>query len=119
MTIEELTDLMTDALRDHPGLTIPPPCSEDEILKAEKAFNAKFKGDFPDAYKRVLRRANGISHNGLTVWPAKREPLFRETILEANVDFQENFSDDFIYYGQWDEELYVFDLRTKEYCAIE
>ncbi len=119
MNIEELVDHMTEYLQDDPVPSIPQPCGENDILKAEHEFKAECGCNFPDAYKRVLRRANGVDHNGLIIWPAKPEPLFQETILQANADLRENFSGDFIYYGQMDEELYVFDLRTMEYCAIE
>lgn len=117
--IEDLVDNITLFLKDGAASAIPRPCSEDEISKAETAFSAEFHHVFPEAYKRVLRRANGLAHNGLIIWPAAPESLFQETILQANTDQRENFSDDFIYYGQIDEELYVFDINTEKYFAIE
>lgn len=119
MNIEELVDAMTNYLADRPVPSVPQSVSEERILGAEKEFQKEFGHEFPDAYKRILRRANGVYHNGLIIWPATPEPLFEETIQQANKDLRSNFSDHFLYFGQLDEELYVFDLKSQKYCAIE
>ena len=119
MTIEELVDAMTKYLAKDEVINVPRPCAESEILAADSSFKSQFSQSFPEAYKRVLRRSNGVSHNGLTIWPLKPEPIFRETIFQANSDLRENFSDKFIYFAQYDEELYVFDIEKKAWCAIE
>lgn len=119
MNIEQYTQMMTDDLRSSPVPSVPGPVSEAEIAKAENSFRKMFGVGFPDSYKRVLRVANGIEYNGLTIWPVKREPLFSETIIQANQEFQEELSDNYLYFAQMEEELYVFDIKTSEYCAIE
>lgn len=119
MSIENFVDQMTAYIAGSPAYPAPNPCSEDEIDQLAQLFERKFKFPLPEAYKRVLRRANGVLHNGLTIWPAKPEKAFRETLVEANDDLREHFSMDYLYFGQRDEELYVYDLRRKEYCAIE
>lgn len=119
MTIESWVDHMTADLLPSEVPAIPQPCSEQAIEGAEAAFKQAFGMAFPEAYKRVLRRANGVLHNGLIIWPAATEPLFQETLLEANNDLRETFSADFIYFGQLDEELYVLELASQTWCAIE
>ncbi|MHC8294226.1 hypothetical protein [Pseudomonas sp. LB3P58] len=119
MTIESLVDRMTDDLLPSEVPAIPQSCPEQAIVQAETAFKQAFGLEFPEVYKRVLRRANGVLHNGLIIWPAVTEPLFQETLLEANSDLRDTFSADFIYFGQLDEELYVLELASQTYCAIE
>jgi hypothetical protein len=119
MSIEELVDEMSSYLKNGTIKDVPQPCSEDDIRGADLAFVRDFGVALPDAYKRVLRRANGVLHNGLIVWPAKPEPLFQETIHKANTNFRDSFSDDYLYFAQKDEELYVLNVKSNIYCAIE
>ena len=119
MNIEELVDQMTAYLAQRPAGLSPKPCPELQIADTNAAFLAEFGHALPDAYLRILRRANGVMHDGLTVWPASSEPLFRETIIEANRDLRETLSDAYLYFGQRDEELYVFDVAAGYWCAIE
>lgn len=116
--IETLVDQANERMRGSPG-AISGPCSEEEIAAADARFKAAFGQPFPEAYKRVLRRANGVYYDGLVIWPAKTEEFFDETIHQANNSLSQDFSEDYIYWGNMDEELYVFDLRTRGYCAIE
>lgn len=119
MKLEALVDQVAEQLRGRPGPAVPDPCGEEDIAIADASFKAAFGQPFPEAYKRVLRHANGVSYNGLVIWPAKLEGIFDESIYQANATLREDFSGDYIYYGNMDEELYVFDLKTREYCAIE
>jgi hypothetical protein len=119
MSIEELVDNMTAYLADKPAEMIPQPCSEEEIRMVSAAFLGEFGHPLPAAYQRILRHANGVVHNGLTIWPAVAAQLFRETIIEANRELRDMFSDAYLYFGQRDEELYVFELSSKRWCAIE
>lgn len=118
MSIEELIDAMklklTEWSEPQPG-----PCTELEILSAETIFFKAFGHRFPDAYKRILRATNGFYFDGMTIWPIKPEPGFEETISQANQNLNEYFSRDFVYFGQNGEELYVLNLKTSHYCAIE
>jgi hypothetical protein len=120
MTFKELVDNMIACGKKHrPRLKQPHPVPDETIEKAEKSFQKKFGYGLPDAYKRLLRRANGIIYNGLIVWPATPQTPFEETIEEANTNLQEDFCEDFLYFGESGEELYVFDLKAQQYCAIE
>ncbi|MFJ4143734.1 SMI1/KNR4 family protein [Pseudomonas sp. NPDC089734] len=119
MTIEAMVDHMTADLLPSEVPAVPQPCPEQSIMQAEAAFKQALGVEFPEVYKRILRRANGVMYNGLTIWPAVSEPLFQETLLEANNDLRDAFSEEFIYFGQLDEELYVLQLNSQTYCAIE
>ncbi len=116
MTIATLVENMTLDLSE---LNRPEACSEGEIAAVERRFATDFRIPLPDAYKEVLRHADGVLHNGLTIWPVEKHALFRQTIFEANTDLRDSFDDRFVYFGQRDEELYVFETGTQRYCAIE
>ncbi|WP_318834658.1 hypothetical protein [Burkholderia cepacia] len=73
----------------------------------------------PASYKEMLRHADGVLHNGLTIWPIEKRAVFRQTIFEANADLRDSFDNRFVYFGQRDEELYVINTGTRRYCAIE
>lgn len=97
----------------------PPAASEPSISKLSESFAKAFGVTFPDGYKRVIRQANGLSYNGMKIWPISPEGGFKETIFDINEDLQESFDDRFIYFAQSDEELYVFEKSTRTFCAIE
>ena len=113
MGIVEIVNEMTAYLKES-GQNIYP-CTEKEISDAESQFGFVF----PDTYKRILRHSNGVSHNGLVIWPATSGPLFQETIYQANDNLREDFSNAFLYFAQNDEELYVLKIEKQEYCAME
>jgi len=116
MGIAEFVENMTQSLNE---ANRPRACTEDEITTADQRFAREFGLALPSAYKEVLRHANGVIFNGLTIWPLEKHALFRETIFEANSDLRDLFDDHFVYFGQRDEELYVFELARQRYCAIE
>lgn len=118
MKIEDYAINMINARKELSRVAIPP-CSEVDITEAESSFNTQFGYLFPDAYKLILRHSNGIKHNGLIIWPATPQSIFQETIQQANTNLRDSFSDKYIYYAQRDEELYVFNMKSQEYCAIE
>lgn len=93
--------------------------TESEIVAADRKFVSEFGIALPPGYREVLRNADGVIHNGLTIWPIEPYVLFRQTIFETNSDLQDSFDNRFIYFGQRDEELYVFEPAKQRYCAIE
>jgi len=116
MSIADLVENMTLSLNE---ANRPRACTEDEIITADSRFSREFEFALPAAYKEVLRYADGVIFNGLTIWPLEKQALFRETIFEANSNLRDSFDNRFVYFGQRDEELYVFELATQRYCAIE
>jgi hypothetical protein len=116
MSIEPLARAMAQELSDS---SRPAPCDEGAIEAAGRRFMQAYGERLPDAYKRILRVSDGVLHNGLTIWPVAPHPVFRQTIFEANEDLRDSFDERYLYFGQWDEELYVYDLPRQRYCAIE
>lgn len=116
MSIAELVERMTQELNE---ANRPAACQEAEIVTADRRFASEFGVALPGAYKEVLRRADGVIHNGLTIWPIAEHVIFRQTIFEANVDLRDSFDGGFVYFGQRDEELYVFETASQRYCSIE
>lgn len=116
MSIAELVERMTLDLNE---VNRPAACKDAEIVAADQRFAGEFGVALPAAYKEVLRHADGVLHNGLTIWPIAEHVIFRQTIFEANVDLHDSFDGRFVYFGQRDEELYVFETASQRYCAIE
>jgi hypothetical protein len=116
MSIAELVQKMTLELNE---ANRPTACQEAEIAAADRRFVGEFGVALPIAYKELLRNADGVLHNGLTIWPVAEHAIFRQTIFEANADLRDSFESRFIYFGQRDEELYVFETVAQRYCAIE
>lgn len=116
MNIVELVEKMTLELNE---TNRPAARKEAEIFAASDRFASEFGVVLPDAYKEVLRHADGVLHNGLAIWPIAEHAIFRQTIFEANADLRDSFDSRFIYFGQRDEELYVFEPAKQRYSAIE
>lgn len=55
----------------------------------------------------------------MKICPAVESPGFRETLEQFNEDLRDSFYSRFIYLGQRDEELYVWDEKRRMYCATE
>ncbi|MFA8324524.1 SMI1/KNR4 family protein [Burkholderia ubonensis] len=116
MSIAELVGKMTLELNETNRSAAR---QEAEIVAADERFVSEFGVVLPTAYKEVLRHADGVLHNGLTIWPIAEHAIFRQTIFEANADLRDSFDSRFVYFGQRDEELYVFESAKQRYCAIE
>jgi hypothetical protein len=104
------------------GRSWSPPASEAEIDALARAFQRRFRHALPESYKRVLQVANGLHFNGMTLWPTARKTfpsMVWESLIEVNIDLREGFAEEFLYFGQMDEELYVFEPSTGIYKAIE
>ena len=129
MDIENQIDKMAKLEMEGQAWPFPEPCSEVEVDVMAEQFEILYGVELPWAYQRLLRKANGLKIDGTTIWPIIPLPpyvpggplalRYEETIFEANESLRDCFSDDFVYFGTRDEEFYVFDKRTKEYCAIE
>ncbi|WP_321927899.1 SMI1/KNR4 family protein [Paraburkholderia guartelaensis] len=116
MSIVELVEKMTLELNE---ANRPAACQDAEIVAADRRFVREFGVALPNAYKDVLRYADGVLHNGLTIWPISKHAIFHQTIFETNADLRDSFDSRFVYFGQRDEELYVLETTLQRYCAIE
>lgn len=111
--VRAMTDYLPEAMR-------PAPCPLAVVERTAMRFGQAFGSELPAVYRRVWAVADGVDHNGLTLWPAEHRGLpFRQILLDANRDLRDLFSEHLLYLAQLDEELYVQDTRTGQYQAIE
>jgi hypothetical protein len=118
MTLEELARQHRTLMRDDYGREVAP-CPPPAYERAKTRFKSKFGFELPDAYWVVMSVCNGIRFNGMTICPAVQSPGFRETLEQFNEDLRDSLYSRFIFLGQRDEELYVWDETRRMYCATE
>lgn len=118
MTLIELAQEYQRLMREDYGREVAP-CPRVAFERASARFKAKFAFALPEAYWTVMSVCNGIRYNGMTLCPVVESPGFRETLEQFNADLRESLFEGFIYLGQRDEELYVWDVQRGIYCATE
>ena len=118
MSIETLVKAIQESCAKY-DLFNPPSARPDATAAAAAAFEREFQRPLPDAYQRLLLASDGILENGLTIWPCAPYWDFHESILTANQELRENVSDDFLYFGQRDDSVFVMELATGRYLAVE
>lgn len=118
MSIETLVKAVQKACTEY-ELYNPPAARPEAVKVVIEAFEQEFQRPLPEAYRRLLLASDGIMDNGLTIWPCAPYWEFRESILTANRDLRENVSDDFLYFGQRDDSVFVLELATERYLAVE
>lgn len=118
MSIETLVKTVQENCAEY-DLFNPPGASSEAVAAVAAAFERKFQRPLPEAYRRLLLESDGILDNGLTIWPCAPYWEFHESILTANLDLRENISSDFLYFGQRDDSVFVMELATERYLAIE
>lgn len=118
MSIEMLVKAVQESRAKY-DLFNPSGSSPESVAAADAVFERQFQHPLPDAYRRLLLASDGILENGLTIWPCATYWEFHESILTANQDLRENVSEDFLYFGQRDDSVFVMDLATGRYLAIE
>lgn len=95
------------------------PCPRPAYERVKRRFQASFGFELPEAYWTIMSVVNGVAFNGATICPAIENPEFRETIFQFNESMRDTFYEGFVYFGQSDEELYVWDEKRRIYCATE
>lgn len=118
MSIETLVKAIQESCAEY-DLFNPPGARPEAVATVAAAFEREFQRSLPEAYRRLLIASDGILENGLTIWPCAPYWEFHESILTANRDLRENISSDFLYYGQRDDSVFVMELATGRYLAIE
>lgn len=119
MSIEILINKIIDELKENETSGTPSPATDEEIVKFKKEIKAKFNYTIPLAFEKLLSYSNGVMFNGLIIWPTQKYWLFQESFAEANSSFRETFNEDYFYFGNRDEELYIFNPNTDTYQGIE
>lgn len=118
MSIETLVRAIQQG-REKYGLGNPPGASEDAIVEADRLFDSEFEQPLPEAYRRLLRVSDGLMDNGLTIWPCAPHGRFNESVVSANRELRDNVSDAFLYFGQRDDSVFVLELLTGRFLAVE
>lgn len=119
MSIKTLINKINEKLRKYETCGIPSPAADDEIIMFKKEFEVNLKHALPPIFEELLSYSNGVMFNGLVIWPTKKYWLFQESFIEANFSLRETFNEDFFYFGNRDEELYIFNPSTGTYQGIE
>lgn len=118
MSIESLVK-QVQASRNKYDLFNPAGATTEAIASVAQLFEREFQHPLPESYQRLLRATDGVLENGLTIWPCAPHWKFRESVVTANQDLRENVDDDFLYFGQRDDSVFVMDIRTGRYLALE
>lgn len=118
MSIETLVKAVQENCAEY-ELYNPPAARPEAVTAVSKTFEREFQRLLPEAYRRLLLASDGILDNGLTIWPCAPHWEFHESILTANRDLRENVSDAFLYFGQRDDSVFVLELVTGRFLAVE
>lgn len=97
----------------------PDAASEAAITATAAAFKRLVGHDLPEAYRELLRLSDGVYQDGLTLWPTVANEEFDESIVEANLSFRELVHDGYLYLGQRDDSVFVQDIATGRFLAVE
>lgn len=93
--------------------------SNEVVNLASKRFEKEIGIELDKVYLELSLYYNGILFNGMVIFPLLKHNNFNETIIQANIEFRENLYKEYIYYGSFDEELYVYNIKESLYYAIE
>lgn len=94
-------------------------CTQGEIEALEAEFHKKFNTKLPEAYKQLVGLLNGVDFNTLFIWPLKAGSFFPKNLLQINTELRHTFSEEFFYFGKMGEELYVYNIKNKNFSAID
>ena len=119
MSIEILINKINHLLEKYEAPGLPSQASNEEILKFKSEIKDKFNYIIPSAFERLLSYSNGVMFNGLVIWPTEKYWLFQESFMEANINLRDSFDERFLYFGNKDEELYIYNPKTMTYQGIE
>lgn len=94
-SLEDYVVLMNEYLPDHMR---PQPGIEADMSQVRGIFQQEFGFSLPDEYFRIVRIADGVNHNGMTVQPLKGSEFpFEDSILGMNEDLRDSFREDCVY----------------------
>jgi hypothetical protein len=118
MSIESLVNQIQESRKAY-DLFNPPAASAEAISEVASQFEREFAHTLPTPYQQLLRASDGVLENGLTIWPCHPYWKFNESVITANRDLRENISDRFFYFGLRDDSVFVLEIRTGRFLAIE
>lgn len=119
MSMEILIDKINHLLKKYEAPGLPYPVGDEGLLKFKNEVKDKFNYVIPAAFEKLLSYSNGVMFNGLIIWPTEKYWLFQESFMEANINLRDSFDERFLYFGNRDEELYIYNPETMTYQGIE
>ena len=84
-----------------------------------RQFELAFAQPLPEAYRQLLRISDGVMENGLKIWPCAPRWSFTESVVSANREMRDSVSEDFLYFGQCDDSVFVLETSTGLFLAVE
>lgn len=91
-------------------------CDKETINRLAEKFKRKIGFELDQDYLLLMEKMNGVFGNGMSIFPIKKT-LHDESIMERNDELIDAF-EDYIFYANFDEELYCYNIQEKEYQAI-
>lgn len=107
--LEEITILIRGIIQDRRSLDLPVrrPAARDATLLEGIRFARNTGQELPTGLIHFQHLSNGLNHGGLILWPVapQRTDPHQETLLEANERLRAQYSNEFIYLGQVEDDL--------------
>jgi hypothetical protein len=94
-------------------------CDERTIERESVSFTTQVGRALDETYLALMSNANGVMFNGMVIFPLCKHAHRDLSIAQENEDLREHFSEDYLFYGNFDEELYCYHIPTEKYLAIE
>ncbi len=91
-------------------------CNKETINKLAEKFKRKIGFELDKDYLSLMEKMNGVFWNGMRIYPIKKT-LDDESIMEMNEELRDSF-ENYIFYANYDEELYCYHIELNEYHAI-
>ena len=91
-------------------------CDKETINKLAEKFKRKIGFELDKDYLLLMEKMNGVFCNGMSIFPIKKT-LHDESITERNDELIDSF-ENYIFYANYDEELYCYNIEEEEYQAI-
>ena len=97
----------------------PEGATEAIVAMTSRQFELAFAQPLPEAYRQLLRISDGVMENGLKIWPCAPHWKFTESVVSANREMRDSVSEDFLYFGQRDDSVFVLETSTGRWLAVE
>lgn len=103
-----------------------PPASDDDLAALVERARAVLGGAPPEAYLALLRRENGLNHNGLFLYGSEDRPLSSKPdvtlhgLVEANLLWRDAPGlTRYLLFGEGNLDLYGLHLETGAYHVLD
>ncbi len=99
---------------------LPPPASALDVRRLNGHLQDQNFPAVPDSYLRFLDVTDGLRWNGVDFHGVRGDDDGVASLLGSNAAFARSFEmDGVLLLGRGDEEFYLYDADTKEFCVID